>query len=163
MSDAADSRIEALEMRLRTLEDRLEIYQLLATYGPSVDSLSGDTLAGMWLEDAVYDAGGADPYVGRQGIADLLAVEPHQTYVGKGCAHVISLPHVTVNGDRAVATGHSRVYLNQGDHWRVERASANRWDLVRTAEGWQVARRLNRPLNGTEESRAVLRSGLEEA
>lgn len=160
MTDTNAARLATLEARLKQLEDQLAIYQLLATYGPGVDSLSEDAVAGLWTEDGVYDAGGQNPFRGNAAIGDLVNQEPHQTYVGKGCAHVVSMPHVTVDGDTAVATGHSRVYLNQGDHWRVERASANRWELVRTPTGWRVKHRLNRPLDGTAAPRDVLGRGL---
>jgi NAD(P)H-dependent flavin oxidoreductase YrpB (nitropropane dioxygenase family) len=36
--------------------------------------------------------------------------------------------------------------------------TANRWEWVRTAGGWWVSSRTNRPLDGNEEARALLRS-----
>lgn len=158
MSDT-QARLAALEKRIGDLEDQLAIYQLLATYGPSVDSRTGSVTASMWKEDGRYDFGGT-PLSGADEIGGLVDREPHVGYVADGCAHVISMPHVSVDGDQAVATGYSRVYLSQGDHWRVERASANRWELVRTPGGWQVSNRLNRLLNGSEEARALLSSGV---
>lgn len=82
--------------------------------------------------------------------------EPHRTYVANGCAHVVSLPQVTIDGDDAVARNHSRVYLHDGDHWRVERASANRWELKRSTTGWKVVRRINKLLDGNPEAQALL-------
>jgi hypothetical protein len=43
----------------------------------------------------------------------------------------LSAPQVTVDGDTAVAVNHSRVYLEDGAHWRLEGVSANRWELGR--------------------------------
>jgi SnoaL-like protein len=155
-----ESRLAALETRIGFLEDQLAIYQLLATYGPSVDSRNGAVTASLWTEDGRYDYGGS-PLEGADNIGGLVDREPHVGYVADGCAHVISMPHVTIDGDRAVATGYSRVYLNQGDHWRVERAGANRWELVRIAGRWRVSGRKNRLLNGTGEARDLLSSGID--
>lgn len=158
MSDT-EARLAALEARITSLEDQLAIYQLLATYGPSVDSRTGDVTASLWAENGSYDYGAA-PLEGAATVGSLVNIEPHIHYVADGCAHVISVPHVSIDGDRAVAIGYSRVYLNQGDHWRVERAGANRWELVRTADGWRVQNRVNRLLNGQPEARALLSEGI---
>ncbi|MBT1154679.1 nuclear transport factor 2 family protein [Aminobacter anthyllidis] len=158
MSDI-EARFAALEARIKGLEDQLDIYQLFATYGPSVDSRTGSVTASLWAKDGTYDFGG-DPLVGAGNVGSLVDIEPHIHYVADGCAHVLSMPHIAVDGDRAVATGYSRVYLNQGDHWRVERASANRWELVRTPEGWRVQNRVNRLLDGQPEARDLLSSGV---
>lgn len=158
MSDI-EARFAALETRIKGLEDQLAIYQLFATYGPSVDSRSGSVTASLWADDGAYDFGG-EPLVGAEKVGSLVNIEPHIHYVADGCAHVLSMPHISVDGDKAVATGYSRVYLNQGDHWRVERASANRWELARTAAGWRVQNRVNRLLNGQAEARDLLSSGI---
>ncbi|PWK73932.1 nuclear transport factor 2 family protein [Aminobacter sp. AP02] len=154
-----ETQLALLEARIKGLEDQLAIYQLLATYGPSVDSRTGDVTASLWAQDGRYDFGAA-PLEGAETVGSLVNIEPHINYVADGCAHVISMPYVSVDGDRAVATGYSRVYLNQGDHWRVERAGANRWELVRTTEGWRVHNRINRLLNGQSEARSLLSQGV---
>ena len=153
-------RIAALEKRLQALEDRLAIFQLVATYGPAVDSLSENEVASIWTDDGVYDAGGNAPYVGRPQIGKLIESDLHRKFVAAGCAHVGSLPHVTIDGDTAVATNYTRVYMREGDHWKVARASANRWELVRTDDGWHVRHRLNRLMDGTAEPREILGSNL---
>jgi hypothetical protein len=73
---------------------------------------------------------------------------------------VIGLPHIVLDGDTAVATSYSRLYRRDGDNFRVWRVGANRWEFVRTADGWRVKNRVNRVLNGGEEPRALLRSGI---
>ena len=108
-----ESRMEAMERRLRLAEDRLEIFQLLASYGPAVDSLSEDVLRSMWTVDGVYDPHGINPYVGNEAVGGLIHGPAHQRYVHQGCAHVTSLPRVTIDGDRAVATAYSRLYLRE--------------------------------------------------
>lgn len=156
---AVEDRASAMHDRASAMEDQLAIYQLVATYGPGVDTLSEETVRSLWTEDGVYDPGG-NPYVGNDAVGKLIYGDIHQGFVKKGCAHVMSMPHVVVNGDTAVATGYSCVHVHEGDHWVVARASANRWELVRTESGWKVKHRLNRQLLGNDKSRQVLASGL---
>ena len=66
------------------------------------------------------------------------------------------MPHVVIEGDRAVATCHSRLYRREGDAYRVISCSANRWEFARSEAGWQVTRRISRRLDGSQESHALL-------
>ena len=161
--DNVEKRLGVLERRVRELEDQMAIYQLITRYGPAVDSCSEQQTGALWTDDGIYDSGaGAQPFVGRAAIGDLVNHNPHQLYVTQGCAHVISLPHVTVDGDSAVATCYSRVYLREGDHYRIERLSANRWELERTGAGWRVKLRTNRPIQGSDDHRQLLGRGIHE-
>lgn len=160
MSDIMEARIAALEARLAEMEDRLAIYQLIATYGPAADSVSDHAVVGLFTEDGTCDVGGAGSFTVSKDVDDMILGPMHQGYVARGCAHVMSLPHLELDGDAAVAVNYSRVYARHGDHWRVERASANRWELVRTGEGWRVKHRLNRLLNGEDEARRVLQAAV---
>lgn len=159
MSDLA-AEVAALARRLRVLEDQHEIIQLIARYGPAVDSLSGDALIDLWTEDGIYDVGGMQPFIGTD-VVDVFTAALHRGDVAAGCAHVQGLPLVHVDGDRAVATSISRVYVRDGDQWLVERVSANRWELERTEQGWRASYRVNRLLDGSQEAQELLRSGLE--
>jgi len=151
--------LDDLISRVRELEDRLAIYQLIASYGPAVDSESAGAVAELWSEDGVYDPDGVEPYVGSEAVGRLVGGSLHQDYLRAGCAHVLSLPVVRVDGDTAVAVNHSRVYLHDGDGWRLERVSANRWELSRGNGSWRVDRRTNRLLNGSAQARALLAAG----
>lgn len=164
MSDnsSSETRLAALEKRLDHLEDRLAILDLIASYGPAVDSRSGGAVAALWAGDGVYDFGGA-PLEGAAAVGRLVDLDTHKGYVERGCAHVLGLPMVTISGDTAVATGYSRVYLHDGSGWKVERTSANRWELIRTPAGWKVQNRVNRLLDGAAEARALLHAGLVDA
>ena len=51
--------VAALRARVRQLEDHLEITQLVAQYGPSVDSGSAEATADLWTDDGSFDAVGA--------------------------------------------------------------------------------------------------------
>jgi hypothetical protein len=153
-----DERVARLEARIGQLEDQLALYQLISSYGPAVDSGSADQVAAIWTEDGVYDTFPA-PLIGREGIRAMVVSDGHQSLIRNGCAHVMALPHLEVDGDRAVATGYSRVYVHGENGFSVWRASSNRWEFVRTPEGWRAVSRVNRALDGDPEATQILRDG----
>jgi SnoaL-like domain len=55
MSDTDELReaVETLAARVRALADQVEIMQLVAQYGPAVDSGSGEAAAALWTEDDI--------------------------------------------------------------------------------------------------------------
>ena len=163
-----EARLKALEARVHELEDQVQLYQIMSAYGPLVDSGDAEATSALWTEDGIYDWGGGSSGVkqgaagaafNRAEIADMVRGEYHQAIIKGGSGHVIGLPHITVDGDAAVAISYSRLYRHDGDNFRIWRVGANRWEFVRTPEGWRVKRRINRVLTGDEEPRALLRSG----
>jgi hypothetical protein len=44
--------------------------------------------------------------------------------------------------------------------FRIHRVAANRWELVRTADGWKIKRRTVRTIDGSDEPREILRGAL---
>lgn len=154
-------RLDTQERRLRALEDVVAIYQLLAGYGPAVDAGASAIAASRWSESGSYDAQVGE-WVGREAIAGMVEGEFHQSLIQSGCAHVLSLPHVVVDGDRAVATSHGRLYRRDepNDSFRVWRVTATRWELVRHGDGWLVERRVNKLLDGDPDARRLLGRGV---
>ena len=137
------------------MSDTEEITQLVAAYGSAVDAGDADAVAALFTEDGVYDVS-PSPLVGREAIRAMVLGEHHQALLARGCAHVMGLPRVVVEGTTEWATHHSVVLVKEGDGFRVWRASANRWELVRTDDGWRATRRVNRPLDGSPDARALL-------
>lgn len=156
-----EARLATIERRLRVAEDRLAIYDLIAHYGPAVDARRADATGALWTNDGTYDFGAA-PLEGSADIGSLVDREPHVSYVERGCAHVMSLPVVVVDGNHARATGYSRVYVHDEDRWIVLRASANHWTFVRSDDGWRVKSRVNRVLDGTQAGRDILSLAVDE-
>ena len=154
MDDDMIAAIAALESRVRNTEDRLAIMDLLARYGPAVDSMSADKVVDLWADGGTYELEGY--FFTRDTMHQTIETDLHARYVGVGSAHVMSMPQVTLDGDRAVAINYSRVFIREGDRWIVDRTAANRWDLERTAQGWKVRRRINRLANGSAAARALL-------
>lgn len=160
MSDIDDLRelVVALQARVRQLEDHVEITQLVAQYGPSVDSGSAAAAAALWTDDGTFDAVGAIEMRGREEIAAMVAGDGHQELILGGCGHVLTVPHVVVDGDEA--TGRSYALNIRWDaaaqRFWVARASANTWRWERTPEGWRIAERVNANLDGSAAHRAML-------
>lgn len=152
-------RLVALERRVQALEDELAVTRLVTRYGPAADTGDADAAAGLWTETGVYDAEGPGRLAGRAAIAGMLRGTAHQSMV-PGCAHVNGPSVVHLAGDEAVVVGYSRVYRTDADGPRLMRLAANRWELVRTPEGWRAERRVNRRL-GSAESLEVLRGALD--
>jgi hypothetical protein len=150
--------VAKLTEKVRSLEDQLEIMQLVAQYGPAVDSGSGAAAAGLWVEDGSFDALPQRRMRGRAQIAGMVGEPGHEAMLERGCGHVLTVPHVVVEGDRA--TGRSYA-LNirwdaEAQRFWIARLSANTWRWRRTAEGWRIEERVNAGLDGTPGHREML-------
>src|SRR5436189_2596559 len=99
----ADMATKSLEDGIRAIEDRLEIYNLIASHPPSADTGGNEHIAASWVEDGVFDRGEnlSSPH-GREHIANQVLSAEHQAAIDHGLAHFTSLPHVAIHGDRAV-------------------------------------------------------------
>ena len=161
MDEDVLARFDALETRVRELEDHVAIYQLMMGYGPAVDAGESRLAAARWTPTGVYDAQ-VGAWEGRDAIAGMVEGEMHQDIIHGGSAHVTAMPYVVIDGDRAVATAYAQLCRAAGDDFRVWRVTATRWELERTADGWQVQRRVNRLLDGDPEAQALLRRGVTE-
>lgn len=146
-----------LEARLRALEDRAAIQDLIAGYGPAVDSADEHAVSAMWADGGTYQID--DDVLRMPGVGALVRSAPHRGYLARGCAHFLSSPRIDLDGDTAVALNHSCLLAGSAEtgEWVAARVSANRWDLVRTPEGWRVLSRVARLLDGDEAARAVFR------
>ena len=154
-------RLAELEERVRLLEDEAAIRQLMFTWGPAVDTGSSEVASGLWAEDGVLETD-MSHLVGPREVAAMVESEGHQALVRQGAGHVQGYPIVTVDGDRATATGYSRVYLHTDSGYEVWRLSANHWQFVRTPNGWRVSRRTNHVIDGGPEARVILSRALGE-
>ena len=168
------NRNGSLEARLRDIEDRLEIYNLIASHPPSADTGADYYTSAVYTEDGSFDRGeGLTGAVGNQAIAAMTQTPGHQRAIEGGLAHFAGLPHIAIDGDTASVTsyllllhpdpgGEARELPNHGEStgFRIHRVAANRWTLARTPEGWKIASRKLRPLDGSEPARAILEAAL---
>jgi hypothetical protein len=158
-----------IEGRLRAVEDRLAIYQLIASHPPAADTGNDGYYRDAFAADAVIDLG-TKTATGNEAIASVVKTPEHQGAIAAGLCHFAGLPRVELNGDTATAISYLQVLTPNKDAkpqelsghgassgYRIHRLGANRWDLKRTAAGWKVVRRAYRMLDGSDGAPAMLR------
>ena len=161
---------KSLEERLQEVEDRLEIINLIAAHPPGTDSGASQFTASYWIEDGEFDRG-----AGLSGLKGKAAMASGPTpafreAMRQGIAHFAGLPHIALDGDKATVTCYLQIVMpnSQGEPvelsshgtskgFRIHRMTVSRWDLVRTEDGWRIARRRLRLLDSSDEGRALLR------
>ena len=165
---------KTLEARLRAVEDRLEIYNLIAGHPPSADTGADYYAEAVYMEDGVFDRGANLPGAqGNKAMAALLKSEAHQAAIAGGLAHFTGLPYIELDGDDAVVTSYLQILTpnktgeavevpNHGASrgYHIHRVVTSRWELRRTAQGWKIKRRSIRLVDGSEPSREILRGAL---
>jgi ketosteroid isomerase-like protein len=148
------------EARLRRVEDQLAIYQVVAAHPCTVDGRNIDALGELYADDGVYaigEAGDAGRFAGRSTVQGLISSPVIGDMVAAGMGHIGTLPYVVIDGDRAVATGHAMVVLKDADGFRVNRLSAARYELERSADGdWRITLRHLHLLDGNPAAPALL-------
>lgn len=82
--------IETLTARITALEDRQAIADLIAGYGPAVNSLDGAGAAVIWARDGVYQIGPGWTFDGRAAITALPELPQHRGYVAQGCTFPVA-------------------------------------------------------------------------
>jgi hypothetical protein len=165
---------KTLEARLRAVEDRLEIYNLIAGHPPSADTGADYYAEAVYMEDGVFDRGAnLSGAMGNKAIAAILTSEGHQAAIAGGLAHFTGLPYVELDGDEAAVTSYLQILTpkktgepvevaNHGASrgYHIHRLVTSRWELKRTTTGWKIQRRTIRPVDGSEPSRDILRGAL---
>jgi hypothetical protein len=171
--DGGNQSNRSLEQRLREIEDRLEIYNLIASHPPSADAGVDAFSRAVYAEDGSLDLGGSKGASGREAIAAVVTTSDHQAAIAGGLGHFAGLPRIDIDGDNAVVTSYLQVLTpdreaapvavpghGSSHGFRIHRLGANRWDLTRTSSGWKIKRRTMRLLDGTEPAREILRQAL---
>ncbi len=162
-----------IESRLRAIEDRLEILNLIASHPPSADTGADYFTRAVYAEDGAIDLGGGKGAQGNDAIAGMVKEPGHQAAIAGGLAHFCGLPRIDIDGDSAVVTSYLQILTphptaephevpNHGvsNGFRIHRVGANRWELVRSEGRWKIKRRTLRALDGSEPARELLRAAL---
>jgi ketosteroid isomerase-like protein len=132
----------AMSMSIQEISDRLEIEQLLARYCHAIDRRDWDAYRAVYTPDAVIDDGTAGP---GNSVDDMVAFLSRVLSRVPLTQHSISASVVEIAGDTAhartvcqcpammdVGGGETRLYFM--GTWYVD-------DLVRTDDGWRIAKR----------------------
>jgi hypothetical protein len=166
----ANAQTSGLEQRIRALEDQFQIYQLITGYGAAVDSATFEFCASAWAQDGMFDRGAPDPAAhsghfegayGKDTIMKEVTSPELSALRNSGIAHIMTLPHVTIEGDKAVATCYTELITREDNGYRTRRITANVWDLERSVQGWTIKRRTIRLLDGSEAARHLMRQSIQ--
>ena len=171
MTDKSPSSVEE---RLRVIEDKLAIYELIASHPPSADTAYAEYTASVYLEEGVFDRGpGLEGAEGVDAIAAFILKPAHEEAIRGGLAHFAGLPLIDLRGDNAIVTsyllvlhldhqGASRELPNHGSSsgYRIHRAVVNRWELEHHDSRWKIRRRTLLPVDGSDAPRELLSHGL---
>ncbi len=166
----------SLEGRLRIVEDKLAIYELIASHPPSADTGHSEYTLSVYEEDGLFDRGPTlDGARGAKDIAAFIERPEHHEAIAAGLAHFAGLPLIDLRGDSAIVTsylqivhldhsGEPRDLPNHGTStgYRIHRAVVNRWELHRIGGRWRVARRTLLPVDGSRAHQTLLRTSLDE-
>jgi len=156
--------ITELSARLQKVEDELAVRNLMVRYGLAVDGGDSAAAESLFTKDSIYDVAAPDTgmeaergearasYImeGPDDIAAMVEGPGHQSLLPNS-AHTLGPDEVWIEGDIAYATGYSRLYLKEGDEFRLLRLSINSWTFKKQIDGrWLIHRRATRPRGGAE-------------
>ena len=150
-------KVERLERRLEAAEARLAVQQVITTYGLAADTNDIPAMMTLWTDDCVIEIDGNVIAQGREQSRGIIESEVHHS-IQPYSAHVMGPFRIDViDADHAVAIGYQTVYVREGKRpegqSQVWRQSFGRWELLRTGDRWEIARR---------QSRAVSNPGVKE-
>jgi hypothetical protein len=164
---------ESLEGRVRTVEDKLAIFHLIASHPPAADTGTDRYYREAFVTDGEMDLGGGKGARGNDTIGALVKTPEHQAAIAGGLCHFAGLPRVEIDGDSAVAISYLQIITpdrqaaprevsghGSTTGFRIHRVGANRWELKRGKDGWKVVRRTLRPLDDTGDAQALLRTAI---
>ena len=164
---------DSLEDRVRAIEDKLAISHLIASHPPAADTGTDRYYREAFVADGEMDLGGGKGARGNDTIGALVKTPEHEAAIAGGLCHFAGLPRVEIKGDSAVALSYLQIITpdrqaaprevsghGSTTGFRIHRVGANRWELKRSKDGWKVVRRTLRPLDGTDDARALLRKAI---
>ncbi len=170
MSDAIEERLAALEARLSRAEDELAVHRLIVRYGLAVDAGEAEAAMALFTEDAVYEVAAVGTGMGgdtdrtfvmrgREAVANMVRSNAHQDLL-PNAAHPPGPVVVDVDGDRARATGYTRIYHRRGEEdFILFRLAVNHYECVKRDDTWLIARRRSEVL-GSDSVQDLMRLGL---
>jgi hypothetical protein len=140
------SDLNSLELRLKRVEDQLELLRLEGAYAFFYDRGEGQAWAALFTEDGVYSgrqlAGMGEPNFvqGRANLTRFCESDP------VSCVHMLHLPHFAIDGDTATArilVQHRGKLIEHGRPTQTQATGCYDVAYRRTGEGWRINRRVN--------------------
>jgi len=105
-----------LEARVRRLEDRQELSDLVARYGRVVDDRDADALRELYAADAVFDAV-AGPITGRDAVVDYYRQRFHAYGPSFHVPHSQTVEFLDDDEATGVVTAHAELAMPEGTFW----------------------------------------------
>lgn len=102
--------------RLRALEDRAEIKQLVARYGPAVDDHAFDDLAELYTQDAVFDSVGGR-IEGREAVIDYYRERGDVYGASYHYPHSVEIHFDGPDDAHGVVCAHAELSISGESHW----------------------------------------------
>ncbi|MDL9979335.1 nuclear transport factor 2 family protein [Microbacterium candidum] len=140
-----------LEQRLQRAEDRLAILDIEGAYARTWDTVDAEGWAGLFAADGVFEmpATAVRPGARYEGRAELAQFcrDINRRFRG---LHLIHLPEIVLDGDRATGRMHFRFESGRTSEDGFEISAVTGMyvvDYVRTATGWRIAHRVERAAN----------------
>ena len=169
-----DTHVSSPESRLRALEDKLAIYDLLAIQPPLSDSGASESTGSLFSEDGEFALPDGQGRMSVDDIKRYMGSTDYKRILDGGLAHFSSHPLVRVGGNSAVAFNYLQLIVPQHEGevtsvpglgaskgYFLLRVAICRWDIVRTANGWRVRKRTAQSLDGSPAAWALLREALQ--
>ena len=153
------SRLEALERRVRELEDKEQIRETLARYGYTADLGLSKDWVDVWTEDGVYDLGPDERAEGSESLLHDIITNPkgHKTIENRSL-HTVVNHFIRVDGDTAWAEAYSIVFIREGEGFIPWTCGYNHFEFERSGEKWLIKLRLRRPVGGDEWGGKVIKA-----
>jgi hypothetical protein len=164
---------QQLLARITAAEDKLDILTLLSGSAFSSDIASAFYWKKMFTQEAVFDRGPERQDKGMEEILKIVNAPEQHEAIKYGMTHLAMLPHITLKGDSAVATGYLLIVMpdTAASHvnlpgkgvspgFSIYQVTVNRWQLARTNDGWKVTQRTVRPIT-SKDSQNILTHAIE--
>ena len=132
--------------RLRALEDREAIRDLIARYSFEVDCGDPPEWGAVFSRDVEMEAGKLGVSRGLEGIAQRFARAEHLDAIRDGSQHAYSNIVVDLGPgeDEARAWGYACVHVKRDGAWTHHTLGVNRWHLRREVGEWKILARFRR-------------------
>jgi hypothetical protein len=142
-SDAKDA--VTVESRVRSLEDRLAIFQLEGAYSTTYDGGHGEQWAALFTEDGIYQGRRLDQMPEQNFVQGRKALAAFCNSNTLQCIHYLNMPDLSVEGDEARGRVNFKFRgFSVGTFGRVGVTEAEGYYDVaykRTETGWRIRRR----------------------
>lgn len=144
--------LEELARRVRALEDREAIREVIARYAFEVDCGDPPDWASVFSADVEMEAGKLGVSRGLAAIEQRFTRAEHLATIREGSQHAYSnlVVELGPGDDEASAWGYACVHVKRSGDWSLHTLGVNRWRLRREGGAWKIVERLRREVGESE-------------